>query len=70
MLTEASHDIEDQTLTQITVYAGRGLLIESSVGNIWLVGTSVEHHTLYQYQFVGTKNIYAGQVRAQLTDWG
>jgi glucan 1,3-beta-glucosidase len=32
----ADHDLEDPNLTQITVYTGRGLHIESTVGNIWL----------------------------------
>lgn len=58
----ADHDIEDTSLTQISIYGGRGMLIESIAGNIWLVGTAVEHHTLYQYQFANTQNIFAGQV--------
>lgn len=37
----ADHDIEDKSLTQITIYAGRGLLDESQ-GPVWMVGTSVE----------------------------
>jgi glucan 1,3-beta-glucosidase len=35
-LWTADHDIDDQANTQISVYAGRGLLIESTAGNIWL----------------------------------
>lgn len=35
-LWSADHDIDDSQDTQITVYSGRGLLIESSTGNIWL----------------------------------
>ena len=31
-----SHDVDDQGLRQIDVYVGRGLLIESTAGNIWL----------------------------------
>jgi glucan 1,3-beta-glucosidase len=54
----ADHDLEDNAYTQITVFAGRGLLIESTNGKIWLSSTGVEHHTLYQYQLVGTKEIY------------
>ncbi|TAQ83887.1 hypothetical protein B7494_g7784 [Chlorociboria aeruginascens] len=61
----ADHDIEDPSLTQITIYTGRGILCESTAGNIWLVGTAVEHHSLYQYQFVNTKNIFAGQVQTE-----
>ncbi|KAF2086268.1 glycoside hydrolase family 55 protein [Saccharata proteae CBS 121410] len=61
----ADHDIESPSLTQITLYAGRGLLIESAAGNNWLVGTAVEHHTLYQYQLANTKNIFMGQIQTE-----
>lgn len=58
----ADHDIEDPNLTQITVFAGRGLLLESDYGLFWFLGTGVEHHTIYQYQFENTQNVFAGQV--------
>ncbi|KAK3058591.1 hypothetical protein LTR09_000155 [Extremus antarcticus] len=61
----ADHDVEDPQLRQITVYAGRGLLDESTTGSIWLVGTSVEHHVKYEYQFVNTQNVFAGQIQTE-----
>ncbi|EON68919.1 hypothetical protein W97_08177 [Coniosporium apollinis CBS 100218] len=61
----ADHDIEDPALTQITIYAGRGLHVESEVGNIWLVGTGVEHHVKYEYQFVNTRNVFMGQIQTE-----
>ncbi|RKU44074.1 hypothetical protein DL546_006880 [Coniochaeta pulveracea] len=61
----ADHDVEDAANTQITVYAGRGLLVESQQGNIWMYGTAVEHHTLYQYQLANTANIVMGQVQTE-----
>ncbi|KAF2972638.1 hypothetical protein GQX73_g912 [Xylaria multiplex] len=64
-LWTADHDVDDPQLRQITVYTGRGLLVESKVGNIWLVGTSVEHHVRYQYRFLNTQNIYAGQIQTE-----
>lgn len=64
-LWTADHDVEDPYLTQITVYAGRGLLDESTNGPVWMVGTAVEHHTKYQYTFVNTKNVYAGQIQTE-----
>lgn len=64
-LWTADHDVDDPDLTQITIYNGRGLLIESSAGTVWLVGTAVEHHTKYQYQFVDTKDAFAGQVQTE-----
>ncbi|KAI0433794.1 glycoside hydrolase family 55 protein [Xylaria sp. FL1042] len=64
-LWTADHDADDAQLRQISVYSGRGLLVESKVGNIWLVGTSVEHHSRYQYLFRNTQNIYAGQIQTE-----
>jgi glucan 1,3-beta-glucosidase len=64
-LWTADHDIEDPSLTQITVYTGRGLYSESTAGNIWMVGTAVEHHARYQYQFASTKNVFAGQIQTE-----
>ncbi|KAK3381060.1 glycoside hydrolase family 55 protein [Podospora didyma] len=62
----ADHDIEDGANNQqITVYAGRGLLIESSKGQIWLYGTSVEHHQMYEYQLVDTEEIFMGQIQTE-----
>ena len=59
----ADHDVEDPQLRQITIYTGRGLLDESAAGPVWLVGTAVEHHVKYEYQFVNAGNVFAGQVR-------
>ena len=61
----ADHDVDDAQLTQITIYAGRGLLVESTAGGIWLVGTGVEHHVMYEYQFVETKDIFMGQIQTE-----
>lgn len=61
----ADHDIDSASLTQVTIYAGRGLLIESTAGGIWLIGTSVEHHTLYQYQISGSTNVFMGQIQTE-----
>jgi hypothetical protein len=62
----ADHDVEDPNETQISVYAGRGLLIESTAGNIWLYGTAVEHHTLYQYQLAGVQGpVFMGFIQTE-----
>jgi glucan 1,3-beta-glucosidase len=61
----SDHDLDDPNLTQVTVYAGRGLYSTSSTGTIWLVGTSVEHHALYQYQFTNTKDVFAGHIQTE-----
>ncbi|KAI1881109.1 hypothetical protein JX265_001349 [Neoarthrinium moseri] len=64
-LWTADHDIDDAANTQITLYAGRGLYIESTNGPVWLVGTAVEHHVLYNYQFANTKNIFASELQTE-----
>ncbi|KAG7285737.1 hypothetical protein NEMBOFW57_008031 [Staphylotrichum longicolle] len=62
----ADHDIEEPANNQqITVYAGRGLLVEGTQGPLWLVGTSVEHHQLYEYQFVNAANVFMGQIQTE-----
>jgi glucan 1,3-beta-glucosidase len=61
----ADHDADDAAVTQISVYAGRGLLVESQAGVIWMYGTAVEHHSLYQYQFANTKDIFMGQIQTE-----
>ena len=65
----ADHDIDAGGNQQIDIYTGRGLLIESTSGNFWLIGTAVEHHALYQYSLVGTKNIFLGQIQTETAYW-
>ncbi|KAJ5662530.1 Pectin lyase fold/virulence factor [Penicillium maclennaniae] len=62
-LWTADHDLDSAQNTQISVYSGRGLLVEGK--NIWLYGTAVEHHQLYQYQFSGASNVVAGFIQTE-----
>ncbi|KAK8111429.1 uncharacterized protein PG998_007886 [Apiospora kogelbergensis] len=61
----ADHDIDDNANTQTTIYAGRGVYIESTEGRFWLMGTASEHHVLYNYQFSNTKNIFASELQTE-----
>ncbi|KAJ4347892.1 uncharacterized protein N0V89_009264 [Didymosphaeria variabile] len=63
----ADHDLDDSlnNNTQITIYAGRGLLDQSLQGRVWLYGTAVEHHVKYEYQFVDTKDVVMGQIQTE-----
>ncbi|KAK4442884.1 pectate lyase superfamily protein-domain-containing protein [Podospora aff. communis PSN243] len=62
----ADHDLEvGADNKQISIFAGRGLLIESEKGGIWLYGTGVEHHQLYEYQLVNTKDVIMGQIQTE-----
>ncbi|CBX90532.1 similar to exo-beta-1,3-glucanase [Plenodomus lingam JN3] len=67
-LWTADHDLDDvenNNGTQVSIYSGRGLHIESERGVLWLYGTVVEHHIKYQYQFVDTHNIIMGHIQTE-----
>ncbi|KAI0200912.1 pectate lyase superfamily protein-domain-containing protein [Astrocystis sublimbata] len=64
-LWAADHDIEDSKNTQITIFSGRGIYVESTEGNIWMVGTASEHNHLYNYQFANTKNIFVSMFQTE-----
>lgn len=59
----ADHDIDDPRNTRVSIFVARGLLIEGT--RIWLVGSSVEHHTLYQYQLVNATDVWMGQIQTE-----
>ncbi|KAM0271938.1 hypothetical protein ACHAQH_008876 [Verticillium albo-atrum] len=61
----ADHDLEDPQYRQITLFAGRGVLVESEEGRLWFHASSSEHHVLYQYLFHRTRNVYMGQIQTE-----
>lgn len=50
------------TLTQLGILLCRK---EPTYVSIYSVGTSVEHHALYQYQFVNTRDIFMGHIQTE-----
>jgi len=60
----ADHDLDIPGQKQISVYAGRGILSESS-GPVWMIGTASEHHVLYQYRLVNAANHYMGLIQTE-----
>jgi hypothetical protein len=54
----------DKSMSQISVYGARGVLIESQ-GPCWFYGTSSEHAILYQYQLNKAKDIYLGHIQTE-----
>lgn len=60
----ADHDMDDPNQTQINVFVGRGLLVESQ-GPTWLWGTSAEHSVLYNYGISSAKNLVMGLVQTE-----
>jgi glucan 1,3-beta-glucosidase len=61
----ADHVIDDVNATRVSIFAARGMHIASTKGRIWLYGTSVEHHTLYQYSLANTRDIFMGQIQTE-----
>jgi hypothetical protein len=50
--------------SRISVYTGRGTLVESR-GPCWFYGSGSEHSVLYQYQFYQARNIYIGHLQTE-----
>ncbi|KAL2827770.1 pectate lyase superfamily protein-domain-containing protein [Aspergillus cavernicola] len=50
--------------TQISIYAARGVLIESQ-GPTWLYGSSSEHMQMYHYQLQNASNIFLGHMQTE-----
>ncbi|KAJ3396013.1 hypothetical protein HDU92_004316 [Lobulomyces angularis] len=65
----ADHDLDVFAQTQIDIYSGRGILIESENGPVWLYGTSSEHNALYQYQIVNAKNVFMSVIQSESPYW-
>jgi hypothetical protein len=59
----ADHDIDDWNQTRINVFVARGMLVQGN--RIWLVGSSVEHYTLYQYQLLDASDVWMGQIQTE-----
>ncbi|KAF2660462.1 glycoside hydrolase family 55 protein [Lophiostoma macrostomum CBS 122681] len=63
----ADHDLDDAASTRIAIFTGRGMLVEGT--NVWLWASGVEHHALYQYQFSGATNVFAGFIQTETPYW-
>ncbi|KAH0282303.1 hypothetical protein KCU62_g9823, partial [Aureobasidium sp. EXF-3399] len=62
--SETQEGIPFNVFTDISVYTGRGVLIESQ-GPTWLYGTASEHSQLYQYQLTNASTIYLGHMQTE-----
>lgn len=60
----ADHDLDTPAQTQIDVYVGRGLLVESKAPT-WFYGTAAEHCVLYQYQLANAQNVFMGLIQTE-----
>ncbi|KAH7049215.1 putative exo-beta-1,3-glucanase [Macrophomina phaseolina] len=62
----ADHDLDD--VFEQNIATGRGMLVEATRGT-WLVGTAMEHNTLYQYNFHGAQNVFAALQQSETPYW-
>ncbi|KAJ5578443.1 uncharacterized protein N7459_007407 [Penicillium hispanicum] len=60
----ADHELDLSDHSQINVFTGRGVLIESQ-NPVWLWGTSSEHHQLYNYQVSNAQNTFMGLIQTE-----
>ena len=63
-LWTADHELDQPDHSQIDIYNGRGMLVESQ-GPVWLYGTASEHSVLSQYHFQGAKDIFYGAIQTE-----
>jgi glucan 1,3-beta-glucosidase len=63
-LWTADHELDQDDHSQIDIYNGRGMLVESQ-GPVWLVGTASEHSQISQYHFQGAKDIWFGAIQTE-----
>jgi hypothetical protein len=46
----ADHELDRPDHNQLNIFNGRGILVESANGPVWMYGTSAEHSVLYNFQ--------------------
>ncbi|KAJ6261479.1 Glucan 1,3-beta-glucosidase [Drechslerella dactyloides] len=61
----SDHELDQKDFSQITIYSGRGLWIETQQGPVWGYGTAAEHNVMYQYQLTDTKNVFLGMIQTE-----
>lgn len=61
----SDHELDLSDHSQIDIYNGRGVLIESADGPVWMYGTSAEHSVLYNYQIANAANVYMALIQTE-----
>lgn len=59
---ESIVDQPDSSITQISIFGARGMLVESE-GPSWFYGGGSEHFVLYNYLLSGARDIYMGHIQ-------
>ena len=62
----ADHELDLPDHRQVSIYNGRGVLLENSAGNpIWMYGTSSEHSQMYNYGLSNAKNVFMSVIQTE-----
>jgi glucan 1,3-beta-glucosidase len=61
----ADHELDRADHNQINIFNGRGVLVESANGPVWMYGTSAEHNVLYNYQIANAQNVFMGLIQTE-----
>lgn len=61
----ADHELDLSDHNQVNIFNGRGALIASKQGPVWMYGTSVEHSVLYNYQIANASNVYMALIQTE-----
>jgi hypothetical protein len=66
----ADHDLDNRLAQgQISIYTGRGVVVESTNGPVWLYGTQSEHNVFSQYQLVNARNVFMTMIQSETPYW-
>jgi glucan 1,3-beta-glucosidase len=61
----ADHELDLGDHNQINIFNGRGVLIGSEEGPVWMYGTSSEHSVLYNYQIANASSVYMSLIQTE-----
>lgn len=61
----SDHELDLSDHNQINIFNGRGILVESVEGPVWMYGTASEHNVLYNYQIRNAKNVFMGCIQTE-----
>jgi len=61
----ADHELDLSDHNQVNIFNGRGVLVDTTEGPVWMYGTSSEHSVLYNYQVVNSSNIYLAAIQSE-----
>ena len=61
----SDHELDLSDHSQINIFNGRGIFIESAQGPVWMYGTSAEHSVLYNYQVANASNVYMALIQTE-----